>query len=187
MGQMIIEFICYEFDKKYDYQCSNICAGNTLLPEGQKSMYWMFENKSHAKTKGDWTTNSQLDLKEIGAMNHMEKVLFDALNTYNKTNNMKERTYKYYLSGIVKTGDAQNQALHLDSMNPDYEDPYSELIVHIPKEQEVQWLRTGKEVLNEDGEVENLIHKMIHIPFGSYVLLPMTQLHAGHYGVFANT
>ena len=39
MGQMIIEFRCYEFDQKYDNQCSNICAGNTLLPEGQKSTY----------------------------------------------------------------------------------------------------------------------------------------------------
>ena len=28
---------------------------------------------------------------------------------------------------------------------------------------------------------------MIHIPFGSGVLLPMTQQHAGHCGVFANT
>ena len=100
---------------------------------------------------------------------------------------MKEHAYKYYLPGIVKTGHAQNQVLHLDSMNPDYDDPYSELIVHIPMEQEGQWLRTGKEVLNEDGEVVKLIHKMIHIPFGSGVLLPMTQLHAGHYGVFANT
>ena len=41
----------------------------------------MFENKAHAKTKGDWTINSKLESKEIGAMNHMKKVLFDALNT----------------------------------------------------------------------------------------------------------
>ena len=100
---------------------------------------------------------------------------------------MKEHAYKYYLPGIVKTGDAQNQVLHLDSMNPDYDDPYNELIVHIPLEQEGQWLQIGKEVLNEDGEVENLIHKMIHIPFGSGVLLSRTQLPAGHYGIFANT
>ena len=71
---------------------------------------------------------------------------------------MKERRYTYYLPGIVKTGDAQNQVLHLDSMDPDYEDPYTELIVHIPLEQEGQWLQIGKEVLNENGEVENLIH-----------------------------
>lgn len=30
MGQMIIEFRCHEFDYKYDKQCSNISAENTL-------------------------------------------------------------------------------------------------------------------------------------------------------------
>ena len=72
MEQMIIEFRCYRFDHKYDRQCSNICAGNILPPEGQKSTYWMFENESRAKTKVDWTTNSQLDSKEIGTVNHMK-------------------------------------------------------------------------------------------------------------------
>ena len=51
MGKMITEFRYYEFDHKYDKQCSNIFAGNTLLPEGQKSTYWMFENESHARKK----------------------------------------------------------------------------------------------------------------------------------------
>ena len=60
-------------------------------------------------------------------------------------------------------------------MNPDYDDPYNELIVHIPLEQEGQWFKIGKEVLNENDEVENFIHKMIHIPFGSGVILPITQ------------
>ena len=72
-------------------------------------------------------------------------------------------------------------------MNPDYEDPYSELIVHIPMEQEGQWLRIGKEILNDNNEVVEFIHKMIHIPIGSGVILPMTQLHGGHYGTFGNT
>lgn len=71
-------------------------------------------------------------------MNHIEKVLFDALNAYNKENNIKERTYKYYLLVVLKTRHAQNQVLHLNSIDPDYNYPYNELIVHIPLEQEGQ-------------------------------------------------
>ena len=49
-------------------------------------------------------------------------------------------------------------------MVPDYDDPYNELIVHMPLEQEGQWLQIGKEVLNKKDEIETFIHKMIHIP-----------------------
>ena len=102
-------------------------------------------------------------------------------------NDTKECTYKYYLPAIAKTGYAQNQVLHLDSMNPNYDDLYSGLSVHIPLEKEGQWLQTRKEVLNKNCEVENFIHKMIHIPFRSGVLLRTTQLHGGYYGILANT
>ena len=54
----------------------------------------MFDNETRGKTKGDQTTSSQLNSKEIGAMNHMKKVLFDALNAYNEDNNIEEHTYE---------------------------------------------------------------------------------------------
>ena len=136
LGQMVIEFRCYEFDVKYERISRNITAGNTLPHEGTKSTYWMFDNESSGKTKGDWTLNTSLDSGKIGAMNHMKAVLFEALKKYNEVNNIEERQYNYYLPGIVKTGDIQNQVLHLDSMKPDYADPYGELIVHIPLERE---------------------------------------------------
>ena len=34
----------------------------------------------------------------------------------------------------------------------------------------------------EKGEDIELVHKLIYIPFGTGVILPATQLHAGHYG-----
>ena len=100
----------------------------------------MFDNEVSGKTKGDWTMNSNLDSKQICVMNHMEKVVCDVLNAYNEENNIEERIYNYSLPGIVKTGHAQNLVLHLDSMNPDYDDPYNELIVHIPVVKKGQWL-----------------------------------------------
>ena len=120
-------------------------------------------------------------------MNHIKKVLSDALNEYNLDNNIEEPTYRYYLPGIVKTGDAQNQVLQLDSMDPDYDDPYNELILHMPLEQEGQSLQIEKLILNNGDEVETFIYKMIHIPFESGVILLMTQLHGDHYGRFVNT
>lgn len=183
---MVIKFGCYEFDVKYERQCSNISAGNTLPREGIKSAYWMFDNEISEKRKGNWTLNASLDSGEVGAMNHMKEVLFQALNTYNQENNIEERHYNCYLPGIVKTRDVQNQVLHLDSMVQDYNDAYNELIVHIPLESEGQWLRIRKEILNDNNEVVEFIHKMIHIPIGSGVLLSMKQLHGGHYGTFWN-
>ena len=40
--------------------------------------------------------------------------------------------------------------------------------------------------MNKNDEVENFIRKMNHIPFESGVILPMTQLYGGHYGILIN-
>ena len=53
----------------------------------------MFENKTSGNIKGDWIMNSHLDSKQIGAMDHMKKIIFDALNAYNEENNTEERAY----------------------------------------------------------------------------------------------
>ena len=98
----------------------------------------MFDNETRGTISSNWTTSSRLNFKEVGAMNHIEKVLFDALNGYNFENNIEERTYRYYFFRNCKDLSFPNQVLHLDSMNPDYDDPYNELIVHIPLEQEGQ-------------------------------------------------
>ena len=73
MGQMMIEFRCYKFDHKYDRQCNNISAENTLPLKGEKSTHWMFDNEASGTASGNWTTSSQLNSKEIGSMNHTKK------------------------------------------------------------------------------------------------------------------
>ena len=112
--------------------------------------------------------------------------------------------YEYYVPGFVKTGKPRHQMLHLDSHDIDLEFPWTSLIVHIPLEEKGQWLRLGKVVTDNNkeksvqenppsrtrrskgkNEVEpglQLNHRLIYIPFGSGVILPGNQLHAGHYG-----
>ena len=78
----------------------------------------------------------------------------------------------------------------MDTEKPNADGPYATLIVHMPLSLEGSWLRIAKYyetgLTGDNDEQLKLKHKIIHIPFGSGVILPVTQLHAGHYGTENN-
>ena len=77
----------------------------------------------------------------------------------------------------------------MDSGNNNFERLYDGLIIYIPLEESEQWLRLGNIKPLEPNKKGNLVpedicleHKLVHIPFGTGVLLSQIQLHAEYYG-----
>ena len=79
--------------------------------------------------------------------------------------------------GFVQTTIPSHQDLHLDRTDVNFETPGHSYILHVPLDVEGMQLRLGK--LDDQSRLN---HGLIHIPFGSGIILHYTQLHAGHYG-----
>ena len=187
MGNLVLFFKSFDFDKRYEQNFATIDAGNkdtTKLYE--KTTYWMFDEKHGKKIHPlNWTTNKVLSEIEKNLMTQMKNLIVEGVNKTLEKND----EYTFYLPGMVRTGQSRHQMLHLDSGDINFEKPYDALIIHIPLEESGQWLRIGK-VKTLDGNKSGTLvpedicleHKLIHIPFGTGVVLPQNQLHAGHYG-----
>ena len=69
--------------------------------------------------------------------------------------------------GVVMTINEYHQHMHRDSLVDEF------VIVHCPLNREGMWIR----ILDPDNS-----HRVVHIPFGSYLVLPSKVFHAGVYG-----
>ena len=181
ISQLLINFKTTQFQKIYEDNCAPIVACTDILNETQieeqapKSTYWML-NQSKGKdirNSGHWKDHPHTSTtNDIVLSNFMTKVasgIKDALKT-----NM---TFLTMLPGFVKTTVPAHQDLHLDRINVDLETPGNSYILHVPLEKEGMQLRLGK-----FDDNFNLNHDLIHIPFGSGIVIHLKQLHAGHYG-----
>ena len=101
-------------------------------------------------------------------------------------NLLEKKDYATRIPSFVQTGDPTHQYLHLDNDGYTDDDPYKNLIVHIPMETEGMALQMAKLHKGSENGKTTLCHQFIHIPFGSGVILPHNQLHAGHYGEKGN-
>ena len=93
-----------------------------------------------------------------------------------------KRAYATRIPSFVQTVDPTHQYLHLDNPDDKDDDPYKNLIVHIPMETEGMMLQMAKLHKGSENAKPTLCHQFIHIPFGSGIILPYNQLHVGHYG-----
>ena len=204
MGNLVMFFKAFDFDTKYDKNSATITRCNKIFDSKNKhdnnSTYWMMNMKKQNVEYSSWELNPNIAKIQIDILNHMKTLIVEAVKEAIGDDNV----YKYYVPGFVKTGKPRHQMLHLDSHDIDLEFPWTLLIVHIPLEEKGQWLRLGKVVTDNNkeksvqenppsrtrrgkgkNEVEpglQLNHRLIYIPFGSGVILPGNQLHAGHYG-----
>ena len=178
MAGLIQNFRTPEFDMQYDNHASNITAGNKGVTSYNKSKYWFLDCKASAGDPAlEYQDNSLLNKLQIQLLDQLKRLMIMGVKEALKDKNLD---YTFYRPGFVRTGEVRHHVLHLDSTMINFEEPYDALIVHFPLEKDGQWLRLGNIKETKDGL--KLIQKLIHIPFGTGVILPATQLHAGHYG-----
>ena len=79
--------------------------------------------------------------------------------------------------GFVQTTIPTRQDLHLDRKDINVQNLGQRYILHVPLDVEGMQLRLGK-----FDDKHQLKHGLIHVTFGSGILLHFTQLHVGHYG-----
>ena len=99
------------------------------------------------------------------------------MNVVRKT----DTKYDVLIPGLLKTKQQTHQDLHLDCPNPNFEQEYESLIIHLSLCTGGCWLRIGEYMKNNEDKLEQS-HKLVHILFGSGCILSETQLHAGYYG-----
>ena len=133
-------------------------------------------DQKNGKTKdigGNWMDHPNTSsTNNIFLNNFMMKVGIGLNKYFNKDINFLITT-----PGFVQTTIPTHQELHIDTKNVNFEEPGHSYILHVPLDTEGMHLRLGK--INKKSELN---HGLIHIPFGSGILLHYTQLHAGHYG-----
>ena len=174
MTQLLINFKTQEFRATYNIQKANITACNGHLNKGEHSTYWLLNNKkgSDIAHSGNWEdqrfTSSSND---IVLSNFLTKVVTGLNKELGK--NIAFNTYP----GFVETTIATHQNLHVDRKITNFNNADEAYILHVPLDYEGMQLRLGKVDKNF-----KLQHDFIRVPFGSGILLPWTQLHAGHYG-----
>ena len=132
---------------------------------------------------GNWKDNSVIKshVKSI-IDNFLLQIVKGANELLGLTDDQHE--YTTMIPGFVETVKPMNQLLHLDSKKVIHDDPYHTLIIHIPLSVEGMWLRLAQIKMKDNNKKLN--HGMIHIPFGSGIVLPCTQYHAGHFGSKGN-
>ena len=139
--------------------------------------YWLLD-QTKGKTRdivGNWTDHPKTSSTNIIFLNNFMTKVNIGLNTYFK----KDIKFIITTPGFVQTTIPTHQELHLDTKNvtfEDFEEPGHSYILHVPLDTEGMHLRLGQ--INNKSELN---HGLIHIPFGSGILLHKTQLHAGHY------
>ena len=183
MTRLICVFKTKDFNQKYVKEFSPIKAGNfDVNKKGSLtkdySTYWLISQKGSFNVVGGW--EKQKDKVQEDQHIYLQSILASLTDAVNSLLANK-RDYVTRIPGFVQTRYPTHQYLHLDSPNYKDDDPYKNLIVHIPMETEGMVLQMAKlQEGSENGKPE-LSHQFIHIPFGSGVILPFNQLHAGHY------
>ena len=179
MTQLLTNFKTEEFRKTFENNNAYVQACNDSQNDNEKSTYWMLDQK-RGKTMGiggNWKdhphTSSTIN---IVLSNFMMKVGL-GLNNYFKENCNTHIDFITMTPGFVQTTSPTHQHLHLDTKDVNFNKAGHSFILHVPLEVEGMHLRLGK--FNEKSQLN---HGLIHIPFGSGILLHLTQLHAGHYG-----
>ena len=177
MSHMLLQFKTDDFITKFKKKKVPISQGvyETRSPE-KKSIYWMLNNTEVNVENSDWSKATALNVQEriaIGGITSMiQKALFQKMKV----------EYKNVSPGFVMTGEATHQLLHVDSkraFDNNVEGTCS-MILHVPLSSEGMWLRLGSVVNAIFNE------KIIFVPFGKGIILPMDQYHAGHYGKKGN-
>ena len=178
MTQLLTQFKTTEFRNTYDNNSAPVraCNNDSVKSNDKRSTYWMLDQKDGGKTMGIgdiWKDNPNASsTNNIFLNNFMMKVGFGLNKLLDK-----DITFLITTPGFVQTTIPTHQELHLDTQHVNFKKPGYSYILHVPLEREGMHLRLGK--INKKSE---LIHGLIHIPFGSVILLHYTQLHAGHYG-----
>ena len=183
MTQLLTQFKTTEFRNNYDNNSAEVNAcNNEANTDYQPSTYWMLD-QNNGKTIGDiagnWMDNRNTSsTNNISLNNFMTKVGI-GLNEYLKEYGGLKEDINFITKtpGFVQTTIPTHQELHLDTKNVNFKKPGHSYILHVPLDYEGMHLRLGE--INKKCELK---HGLIHIPFGSGILLHYTHLHAGHYG-----
>ena len=158
-----------------------ISAGNTGTTN---SRYWMLtQNNGFDIPVRDPNVLHYFHQKKTNEV--QDGVLYDIFNKIIaalKEVTRNDFTYEYHIPGFIQTISVTHQKLHLDDKITNLDQDEEAFILHIPMDVEGMQLRMGKVHQKSDQQSAKLEHKLVHIPFGSGVLIPVTQLHAGHYG-----
>ena len=181
MSFLLINFKTRQFRKTYKDQKSEIWSCNPKMQKEEYTSYWILDaNKgSEVSRSGNWLDNNHVtESQDISLQNFLTRVSI-ALKDELKLE--EEKHFETMLPGFVETGVASHQGLHLDRRDVNLNKPSLSYILHLPLDTEGLQLRLGK--LDEKSELK---HSLIRVPFGSAILLPLTQLHAGHYGRHGN-
>ena len=185
MTQLLTQFKTTEFRTTFDINSAQVTAcNNNDNKKFEASTYWLLD-QTKGKTRGiggNWMDNSNISSTNIIFLNNFMTKVIIGLNTYFKEQGIVKEDIKFIIRtpGFMQTTIPTHQELHLDTKNvtfKDIEEPGHSYILHVPLDTEGMHLRLGQ--INNKSELN---HGLIHIPFGSGILLRKTQLHAGHYG-----
>ena len=187
MTQLLTNFKTTEFQKMYEKNCTPVSACNppsrTKERKDVYATYWILNESNGKPIKNNiahWKNHPHTsETHDIVLSNFMKKI-GSGINAELKENNaeLKENiTFHIMNPGFVQTKIPNHQHLHLDRKDINFQNPGQSYIIHVPLDVEGMQLRLGK----FDDKFQ-LKHGLIHIPFGSGIILYLTQLHAGHYG-----
>ena len=183
MTQLLTQFKTTEFRKSYDNNRAEVNAcNNEANTDYEPSTYWMLDqNKGQTigNIAGNWMDNRNTSSTNIISLNNFMTKVEIGLNEYlKKYDGLKEDiNFITKTPGFVQTTIPTHQELHLDTKDVNFKKPGHSYILHVPLDYEGMHLRLGQ--INKKCELK---HGLIHIPFGSGILLHYTHLHAGHYG-----
>lgn len=177
MSHMILQFKTNEFITKFKKKKNPISQGVfESRSSEQKSTYWMLNNTEVNVENFDWSKATALNVQERiaigGIISMIQKALFEKIGI----------EYKDVKPGFVTTGEASHQLLHVNSKRAFANNVVGtcSMILHVPLSSEGLWLRLGLVVNGIFNE------KIIFVPFGKGIMLPMYQYHAEHYGKKGN-
>ena len=142
------------------------------------AVYQMLENAGNDVGKNNWE-HYRMPLHYRLTVDGIVTFMQNAAKDFYKTKTGNDAAYNYTRFGIVKTITNHHQELHIDTKEyTNRNGEYDWLVCHIPLMEEGMWLRRGKYNL-ENG---TLHHKVQHVPFGTAIILPWGEFHAGNYG-----
>ena len=182
MKFLIENFKNVDFEERYENSSARIHACNDRsMSYEDRSSFWLLHQIKGKDIKGsksfDWRSNNRIREGEKIVLDGILELLKNAIQIATKN----EAGTTKMIPGFVRTGLAVHQEFHLDNKNINLDDKNEAFIVHIPLCVEGMWLRLAKLQNNAI-----LVDEMLHIPFGSGVILPSYQLHTGHYGKVGN-